>query len=175
MNNITITKSQAEVYTIRFKEHRDWWIQAVIIENRGYLALNTSHGDWSYTWSSPGCPFKEFLTQIDDCYLTKKLGRQQDRFNGEESFKRIKKDVLRLRRDLEITCEVARNVWDSLGSMDCSSEVNYWRSLDEMPIIFQQIYDYCDVPCVKEFDPSLKLFVKDMWPAFVKVLKNELS
>ena len=83
-----VEKATSEVYTIRFDDHRAWFIQATIMEDRGYLALSTSHGDWQYRWGSPGMPFKQFLTTLDNSYLMGKLGCRNF-FNDEETLKQI--------------------------------------------------------------------------------------
>ena len=181
--NITVEKSTAEVYTVRFNDHKSWWIQATIIEARNYVALHTSHGDWSYTWGSPGMPFKKFLTTLDDSYLIGKLGGPRDYFNGDASYMQLKKDVIKHRRGNDVwtdqlTEDEAKEMWHSLKRrFDYSSETNYVCSIHECPsAIIEKIYgDLTNVPFIKEHDPSLQSFVKDLWPGFVKVLADELA
>jgi len=173
-----VEKTTSKVYTLRFDDHRDWFIQATIIEERGYLALHTSHGDWQYRWGSPGMPFKQFLTTLDDGYLMGKLG-QRNFFEGDKSVKQIKRDIIEKRKETDISAEEARSFYDFLVKpygIDASSIEMFHRSFDEETgcNLIEKIYEsIMYVPCYMDYDPSLRYFVENMWPSFTQALKDE--
>jgi hypothetical protein len=179
-----VEKTTSEVYTIRFDDHRDWFIQATIIEDRGYLALHTSHGDWQYRWGSPGKSFKHFLTTLDDSYLMGKLG-QRDFFEGNDTVKQIKNDVIEKRKQTDISAEDARTFINFVSPtkrrygayyLDISNVEMFHRSLDEEigRNLIEKIYgEITYVPCYMGYDPSLRYFVKNLWPSFVEELNKE--
>lgn len=181
-----LEKTTSEVYTIRFDNHSDWFVQATIIEDRGYLALHTSHGDWQYRWCSPGIPFKKFLTSIDGDYLMRKLGLRTY-FEGEETVNRIKQDIIEKRKELDISAEEARSFMDMIKPkkrsvlnyrFSTSSVGEFYRSFDEGVgrELVEKIYeDITYVPCYVGYDPSLKFFISDLWPSFIEELKKEIK
>jgi hypothetical protein len=174
-----VEKSVSEVYTLRWDDHRDWFLQATIIEDRGYLALHTSHGDWQYRWGSPGMPFKQFLTTLDDSYLMGKLGHR-DFFEGDDTVKQIKHDVIEKRKETNISAEDARSFFDFLTKsygIDTSNVEIFHRSLDEGigRDLVEKIYgEITYAPCYMGYDPSLRYFVKNLWPSFMEELKKEV-
>jgi hypothetical protein len=181
--NYKMEKTTSEVYTIRF-DQRDWWLQATIIENRGYLALHTSHGDWQYRWSSPGMSFKQFLTTLNNDYLMGKLG-QRSYFNGDETKTQIKRDILNKRKEGDYSLKAfdAREFYNFLTKgcrqLDTSNKKIYYRNFDEGlgRNILEKIYedDFTSIPCFMEYDPALHQFVENLWPAFVEELRKESS
>jgi hypothetical protein len=181
-----LEKTTSEVYTLRWDDHRDWFIQATIIEDRGYLALHTSHGDWQYRWGCPGMPFKQFLTTLDNNYLMGKLG-QRDFFEGDDTIKQIKHDVIEKRKENDISAVDARSFFDFLVGpkkrsmfsyrIDTSNIEMFHRSFDEKigRDLIEKIYgEITCVPCYMGYDPSLRYFVKNMWPFLVEELKKEM-
>ena len=174
--NITVKKSVSEVYTIRFPENRDCWVVATLNMKLGHIALHTSHGDWQNSWSCPGMPFKEFLTTLDDSYLMNKLGGRQEWFDGDATLKQLKRDIINSRREESISASDAREAYDSLKDLDLSNLYEYQHSIEQEDIV-SKVYadDYSSIPCVRDHDPSLRMFVKDLWPGLVQALKDELS
>ena len=176
--NITVKKSSSELYTIRFPEHRDWWVMATINTERGHIALSTSHGDWQNMWSCPGMPFKKFLTTLDEGYLMGKLGGRGEWFDEDATLRQLKTDVISFRREYPgtLSAKDARQIYDDLKDLDLSSVSEYQHSIERGDIV-SRIYDddYTSLPCVMDHDPSLRMFVKDLWPGLVQALKDELS
>jgi hypothetical protein len=175
-----VEKSISEVYTLRFDDHRDWWIQASIIDDRGHLSLHTSHGDWQYRWGSPGMPFKQFLTTLDKDYLMGKLG-ERSFFDDKETIKQIKQDIRCKRREGGLKEEDAREFYDYLSKgygIDASNQSTFYRSLETQGhVLVDKIYwgDFTSIPCYMDYEPSLRQFVENLWPSFVKYLKFEQS
>lgn len=181
-----LEKTVSEVYTIRWDDHRDWFIQATIIEDRGYLALHTSHGDWQYRWGSPGMPFKKFLTTINSDYLRGKLGHRTY-FKGVETLDQIKLDIIQKRKDLDISAEEARSFIDMIKPKKYSI-LNYGISINNTDEFYrsfswgvgkdlvEKIYEEITyVPCCMGYDPSLVHFTENMWPTFIEELKKEIT
>lgn len=69
MNKMEIIKTTAEKYELK---ERGWYTN-FYVEANGTLNINSSWGDWSYRWHSPGEEFKKFLCGLDIHYLAGKM------------------------------------------------------------------------------------------------------
>lgn len=175
MTPILCDKSLAEVLTIRFPENRSWWLQATIIEDRGYLAIASSHGDYQHTWSSPGGPFKEFLTRLDKSYLMCKFG-QMDWFDGDRTKKELLAKIREARRNEYIEADEAREFYDNAESLDYSSEYAYCHEIDSISCtdLVKRVFDgdIISVPVCKDYNPQLQTFVRELWPGLIQALTS---
>lgn len=69
---VVVNKRVVDVYEIR--QGYEWVTFMVSDQPRSHsLVIQGSYGNFVYTWSDPGVPFREFLADLDSYYATKKL------------------------------------------------------------------------------------------------------
>lgn len=163
-------KTSVDMYYVR-KDH-EW---ANIVHDDGLLMIHSSYGSWSYYWSHPGGPAKEFLTQLDDGYLISKLGGSKKEFDGERTEQNIRREILERRRDGRLNKDNAREIWEEIDGVDFQHEWDLHRICHAGSYATQRmLWDMEDV-FFRKPDSGLEWFVRMLWPEFVAVLKAEAS
>lgn len=113
------------------------WVLATVNDETGELSIQSDWGHWSYRWSAQaGClgaaTLSHFLARrargsmyngkfYPDTYLADKLTssdrKLREEFDPEGTVARLRGYVLEHRRREELTCEMARELWDDLGEI----------------------------------------------------------
>ena len=87
---------------------------------KGALSIISDYGNWSYLWGTQSLPkgktFKEFLKGISHpAYIAQKLfGGNCWEVNREATEKKLKGEILEARRNLRLSQENARYLWEEL-------------------------------------------------------------
>ena len=184
MPKIISTKSVAERYTLRTQFSKEdvlthsWWAD-IMISQDGFVNIQSDYGDYCYRWDSFGRSIKEFLVDCDYSYLYGKFGRGLSKeFNYNASLKRIQQDILRFRKDTDIDEKDARKYWDIaliMKKLHCSDTTEWYQLLteNEMAVLYHCDLEYA--PCVTDDNYQLKIFLKEIWPELIKILKEEIN
>lgn len=180
--NVTCKKVMIEKYEIRINS--DYAIFTLDkLEGYGWrFNCQSSWGNYSHIWSSPGSSFKQFLIRLKDerSYLFDKLCKAES-FYPDMYIKDCKKLIL----------DERQNRWDGLTKQQARS---LWRFFDEeincdsFDLIIEQLYgnetlrnSYGDEIFNTGFMPDKtysfdhKHFIEKVYPIFVDILKNELK
>lgn len=177
-NDMKYVKSNCEKYTLKFN---DGWDYAIFtIDDTGMFNCQSTFGNYGYYWSSFGKNFKEFLCKLRADYLLTKLC-QRTYFNTQDYIEKCSDIILKMRRDKELNKEQAREAWnffnqelDSCGdSIDLvCDKISESKLLDD--ITGSDVW-YSDFSPELDYSHSDKEFVKNIYPMFINILKEELA
>lgn len=177
-NDIKCTKSTCEKYTLNFN---DGWDYAIFtIDDTGMFNCQSTFGNYGYYWSSFGENFKEFLCELREDYLLTKLC-QRTYFNTQDYIEKCSETIINMRRKSELNKEQAREAWNFFNQEleDCgdsidlvSDKINRSEILDD--ITGSDVW-YSDFAPELDHSPSDRDFVSNIYPMFVKILKEELK
>lgn len=178
----TIKKTSAEVYEVwadgefaciaiqchNFSENR----------NAGRIMIHSTYGAWGYCWGSTGPLFKEFLCKLDCAYTAVKFGAK-DVFDETATLEAMIAD---LRENLEIEkfpystefYEAIGFIQDRIKNPEGSFETWFYNSSDDY-IIYNHFGYGMDLPMRHNPCPQFKGFWDQLWPLFIKQIKDELS
>lgn len=165
-----MNKSRPETrrYDVRTEDGRRW-LGTFLITHDGLVACNTDYGSYSYWWMSTGCDdIRAFLVKIDTGYLLGKFS-PHDEYDGDATEKNVRRTILRMRREGSLTKEEARKEFDRLSEHELDSETGFafW-------------YRDTDLGDAWEFavygpKPEAVAFTENVWPAFVRRLREEMA
>lgn len=82
------------------------------ITDDGCFTTISDYGNWGYWWSCPGCEFRKFLCRCDEGYLSSKLSQGEHEFDGEATVEAIRRRIVELRRERQLTREQAHEEWE---------------------------------------------------------------
>jgi len=172
---------QTRLYTVRTREFGGW--ARIWITDDGCFTTISDYGNYGYWWGDPGCEFRQFLCQVDDYYLGRKLAAGRREFDGEASVKAIRNRICHLRRQQELTREQAQAEWELVhpkptgwsglsrrglfSSMNNEVEAHEWyleTKLDDPA----ELLSY-------RTPMQIQMFIKRLWPLFTEQLRAELA
>lgn len=171
------TKSTCEKYTLKF--NKGWDYAVITIDDTGIFQCHSSFGNFSYHWTSFGKSFKKFLCDINSDYILNKVSNQ-DYFNGSKYSKKTKNAIIELRTKHEIEKEEARELWGFIENID-ENGMSYDLVCKEVyeNSLLNKIYRgdvfYSPFAPEKDYSPRAIAFAENIFPAFVKILKEELK
>lgn len=174
----TFKKSTCERYDIRWG--RFGWAVIMIDEKGGVFSAQSDYGDYNYCWPKHGREsFKHFIIEIsrDGSYFLRKVSKR-DHVNFDESLKRWEKEILKYRKDANITREQAREAWDFIHDLDdyCGNAEMIQMHLYDSSLllgIFGEPWEFFDT--VMEYPPEARMFAKEVMPMLAEILKKEIS
>lgn len=119
-----VSKTTIEKLTITDLPHFD--AIAVMVEpytpTSGKVTITQFNKAWSYYWSHAGRPIKEFFVQCDEQYLIDKfcpfLQNEIDDQDEDGLWPVLRKEIIRKRREDDITKSQARELWDDAIRVD---------------------------------------------------------
>lgn len=173
-----VTKSVSESYKLKFENGMDY--AKFTIDESGSFSCQSSFGNFAYTWHSFGDNFKEFLSKLDEGYLFVKLC-SRNYFDFQQYVEDCKKEVLRNRKSNIYNEEEARKLWEFFDSYLPKMGEDLSIVRNEFFLSNNLLEPLGDEPWISEFfpetdySPNQKAFVRNVYPAFAKVLKNELN
>jgi hypothetical protein len=171
-----VTKKTIECYNIRQKRDYEGWAKVIIDANgeHGHLVVTSDFGDWQFSWSFCGMPFKEFLTTIAVDYVANKF-RTKDYFETEKTTQNYRKDILENRRQGG-NKEFSRKLFNEVKSLEdhygYGSRHNFEIGLAQCSNILR-FYD-SDPPIYETYQPLFLRFWNEIWLPFVTDLKKEI-
>lgn len=172
MSNFTITKTQVECYKIN--SPRSGWADIVVDDNgkAGRIQIDSDYGSWQRYWGACGCPFKEFLIDLNLDYVAGKFGAAKW-FDHEATMKLLKKDL----------AELLDSTTLAYDEFDLDLELEELEGCDDPSIFIHLLWNSEILSKVMEsgfslqydIEPGFKQFWTKLWPVFIDELKNELN
>ena len=126
----------------------------------------SSYGEFAHYWSHMGMPFVDFVSKIGEDYLMSKIGHRC--FDKKKVIKEINRMIFTARATTDQKAAAARDVKRIDDEYEGETVATMlWESI---PI------SKCNV-CwddfeTQDYDQASKQFVKKIWPAFIKELKQ---
>lgn len=172
----TIKKTQVECYKIRQETTIASWADITIDSpgiGSGRIMIASDYGDWQNYWGAVGGSFKEFLTRIDKHYVAGKFGANRW-FDQKATVKFMKKQIIDYRRDNDIDCEKARDMWNDLKELEEYDDPQVFsiRAFDSEHLSY--LFD-CGPELFYDCTPGFNAFWEIVWPVFIDQLKQEIS
>lgn len=162
----------ARVYVIRGPGTFDWAV-ATLHDETGLVAIVSDHGDWAHAWnprhiSEPS--LHHFVARADASYAADKMLHRAD--DSEVDIKGTRRAVferiIRDRREMSISKEVARERWDEIIDWD---EDDYHEHILPGDEWLSDAYEYI------AYRPTAtaKAFMEIVWPSVQRAVREELA
>ena len=177
---VKITEEPSTTYKIRNLEKRFGWADITLREWKGggSFQCQSDYGDYAHIWGSIGKrTFKEFLCKLDkDYFLKKTRPRDYMVFDNEGTCNNLKEEIIRARREGELTKETARECWVDVEEMEahaCHREDDFWYHFNSMEI-YEKLYfgDVYTIPTHHIYNPECDAFWENVWPHITEYWKN---
>jgi hypothetical protein len=176
----TITKEPPmERYSLR-GEHGCWATIALRgwerpstsgIMHGGEILINSDYGNYAYSWGNMGSTLKWFLVSIDRGYLLDKLaGLSLYEFDFDASVARVRREIIRERRDRSIDAEEAREAWHQIPCEDCGKDL-FINALFGCEPLGDEPWHFVE----QRERPALVGFYDHVWMPFVEHLRAEIA
>ncbi len=151
-------------------------------ENAGTISIESDYGNWSYMWGSMGGNIRRFILRTSEDYLMDKFTynnhKDRDCFRFDKTIKRIKKEIIQARKEMEIERVEAREMYNEVDDLDSNAPDNkdafYMYADSHCPKLFE-FYDWESFPIETEYGHSLQSFMKEVLPVFKDIIRKELS
>ena len=141
-----------------------------LLDSAGMMACVTDYGNYAHKWDAIGDrDFRSFLCGCEQDYLAGKLDSSMH-YNGDATRKEIRRTICELRREAQLTRDVARTEWDLVDEYDgVYSEVDFadWHR----NTTFSDAYELA----VYRSSASIVAFCERLWPRLVVLLKEQLK
>lgn len=141
------------------------------------LLLNSGYGTFSYHWSHCGEEYRKFLIGLDKAYLLGKLVPSADliMYDNEATVRDLRRHILTMRREWQVTDSVARELWDETIDLDSFLSADEFlracRDCEALTVHIQDIYEFCRT----RRHPRYDRFWETVWLPFTATLKKELE
>lgn len=154
-------------YDVRTEDRR--WLGTFLVTHDGLVACNTDYGSYSYWWTSTGCDdIRTFLVRIGTGYLLNKFS-PKDEHDPEGTEMSIRRTICELRRRRELTVGEAAREWDLVGACDLTSEYGFYDWVRDT-----KLGDSWELGR-RRTCPQATAFAERVWPAFVRMLREEMA
>jgi len=164
--------SEPTLYRYAFPnvKHEGWAV--FLLDSFGMLSVASDFGNYVYHWPRDGWgpyDFRKFLLQIDNGYLIGKLDGGRSRIRGDKTKQRIKEEICRLRRDLSLGKDEARDEWDHLQYHDFEDDSDFtvWHGETKLEAAWEL--------CCHGPEPRLVAFAEKVWPRLRERLREALA
>jgi len=155
-------------------EKGEGWAIA-FMDSIGCFSVLSDYGDYGYRWPERGWSspderdFRQFFMRTDDEYVLRKIARS-DHYDGQATYKNIKRQILELRRSGSWNKDRAREEWNLLQKYDrveCREMFAWW-------------YDHTRIDgahecAIHDFSPQAIGFKKHVLPRLREAIKTELA
>lgn len=138
------------------------------------LIIYSSFGSYGHHWSHPGTEIRKFLIGLDKDYLLGKLSpsdwfarRPVDFY---KTFQRVREEILRDRRDEDLTKEQAREEWKLSEKILEHHEGYLWEWYEQTGL-----RDASELTVMKPYPGQLEGLYRYLWPGFTSLLEEQLK
>ena len=155
----------------------------------GLLMVESSFGNFAYSWSSCGMDFRKFLSKISLNYFAQKVrGHDAEVFDDEASSQAILHRLDQVRNailagehpgltlaDIEIDLKEITAFCEEIHAFSAypPQMIMAFEQLSlEHPDLFEGLPEYC---IKTKLDPQVEQFWTTFWPALIHVLNEELA
>ena len=163
--------NEITVLRMTIREGGDYAV--VTLDSTYLLSIHSSHGTWAYRWHDTGgkATFVEHLLPMNAAYLTGKMnGSRPEVFDDVATVRNITTDIIKLRREMHISKDVARELYDD------AFDVYNWESLDEyignaLDMLEAVELDTAEWYCHTTYESGIRNFMSAMWPLVQEALQ----
>ena len=145
----------------------------IILREDGFFAAVSDYGNYAYLWRSRGsADIREFFLNAASewNYFARKL-KPDTRVNAWESFKNVRREILKNRRGLGWDRDQARNVWEGLDEYEeCGDWEGFLRD-SEVSSFFDEPWELAHM----ELCGDVVNFCKKVLPRLAEQIKVELE
>ncbi|MCP3065305.1 hypothetical protein LXT21_41690 [Myxococcus sp. K38C18041901] len=174
--------SAPSIWQYRLRTEKGAWLADVILRSDGFFATVSDWGNYACRWSSPGCPFREFVARLalSPDYVSGKL-ESRDWYDGEGTLKRIREYLLTSRRERSLSKEDAAKEWRVLAeSLDCFTGGVPRDALDIDLEQFGRWYHATSIADAAgfaryDYPPDVQSFAREVMPALAVAIRAELA
>ncbi len=141
------------------------------VTDDGSISILSDYGNYGYWFGAPGKEFRAFLIGAGKDYLVNKFtSGSPEVIDADASEKKIRRHILRLRRDRDLSREQARDEWELLKEHhdfdDLFNQVDWWRATTfEMT---EPLFVYH-----RRSLRAVEALMEKVWPLFVAQLAAE--
>lgn len=177
MEEYNFKKLTCERYDIKLKNSYGWAI-ITIDENGGLFNAQSDYGNYSYSWPNHGRKsFKHFILELvkDKHYFLKKVSCSNFYYPNETEIL-WKQEVIRARKENELSKEEARELWDEIIDFDYTSVESLEYQLCENYVLskyYSEPWDSFNIS--RDFSPQAYAFVNKIMPILGDILLQEIK
>lgn len=149
----------------------------------GEILVNSSFGQWAYSWGHMGMPFKRFLLKAECHYVAGKfMGVDAYKFDGELTVRELRKRLLRYRQKGQLNKDEARQLWDYIEEREFELEssthdfVGAMQQAETELVATKAVRRFVQEPwehLATSLDIQFAGFWREVWPVFLEQLKAE--
>lgn len=177
---MTVSKSQAELYQVRSGEGSLAWGDITLICGTHSVSFvaTSDYGTFDYRWTHCGGDPKKFLCKLDFQYAMKKLTGGKLYIPDPSKYgDEIKESIINSRKEEGLTKEQARTAWsEMLSILDEYSEGDlFFHALYDHELFDKVFGDYEYMPRATQPDHCAVDFWNEIWKPFINSLRKELS
>jgi hypothetical protein len=155
-----------ELPSVRSKGFPEGW-GIIIVDSKGLFSAYSDFGNYTYHWSSFGDDFVKFLLSIDDDYLSRKICRNYQVYDGEGTLKAVQEAVTQAVEEKDLSeddAEEERRLIKRCHDLYDTEDFSEW--LRET-----RLTDALELVCRKT-NPQLQGFLTNIWPRFKGALQE---
>ena len=136
----------------------------------GEILINSDYGNFASQWGNLGMPMKQFLATVGRDYLLRNLaGLSLYEFDFDASVARVKREVIRDRKDGALDHDEARNAWNAIPAENRGKDL-FIHELLTCDAFGDEPWHFCE----DRERPALVHFYADVWLPFAEHLASEL-
>ena len=151
----------------------------------GEVLVNSSFGQWAYSWGHMGVSVKRFLIGAERGYMAGKfMAADAYKLDGPLSVRELRARIIAWRKCDDFTKIEARTAWDYLEEREVELEANTHDFVGAMQQaetelvmsrglrrFFQEPWEHLQT----SLDIQFQGFWREIWPVFVAALRRELE
>lgn len=157
-------------YTVRV-----WGFHTIMIDDDyGDIFIASDRGAFMHWWSYDGrgkCKLREFLLRTSDSYLSDKFSYGLSRWDSTEAATELYKLCEQKWGHID---EWPIEVVEAVENRDAMTRDEMYHCMFNIEE-FREAFDPADLPGESSANPEVKLFMKNVWPAFKEFLIKELE
>lgn len=148
------------------------------LDSAGHLAIVSYAGTFGYHWKAPGSCMRRFVLSCPTDYLVSKfLWDDRSVFLADESVRRVRQHILRMRRSRQWGPSRAAHEWECVSDylIGRDSSDLWWAEtgLSVEDVLFNQDEELL-VYAPQRLD-SLSEFLETTWPKYLDLLRKDLA
>jgi len=156
---------------------RLWWAR-IWVTSDGLITIASDYGHFGYWFGGPGCEIRRFLTGVDPSqtgYMAIKLADGKRVYDPDESVRRVRAEVIRIRKTKDIDRATARELWDSVDTYELDNNEHQVREWLDDELVRENLGDEAYHFLARTLPGDVRGFMRDVWPTFVEALTAELQ
>lgn len=158
------------------RSDRLWWAR-IWVTSDGLITIASDYGYFGYWFGGPGCEIRKFLVWVDPSqlgYMANKLADGRRVYDADETARRVREEIIRMRKKKEIGRADARELWRLVVEYDLDNNDPQAEGWMHDELVREHFGDCPHHYFASTLPGDVRGFMRDVWPAFVEELKSEL-